>query len=116
MRSSPGGRAPTSGPASTISTDLLHLAAWLALPAPPEGLGELGAGEQSERLSKLREMLQRLDAAATLRDVAELQSTALPLLEAALPQAPRRPETGSCSCSAALAIASEHAGARIQML
>ena len=97
-------------------TDLLHLAAWLALPAPPEGLGELGSGEQSERLSKLREILQRLDTAATLRDVAELQSTALPLLEVALPQAPAETRDWLVQLRAALATASEHAGARIQML
>ena len=39
MPSSPGGRAPTSGPASTIKPTCCTWRAWLALPAPPPGFG-----------------------------------------------------------------------------
>ena len=68
-------------------TDLLHLAAWQALPPPPAETWKLDSGGESEQLNKLREELKRLDNTATLRDVANLQSTALPLLEVALEQA-----------------------------
>ncbi len=79
-------------------TDLLHLAAWLALPAPPEGFWERGAGEQVERLSQLRETLQRLDTAATLRDVADLPAVcAAAGGKRATRGGPVRSETGSRS-------------------
>ena len=89
MRNSPWWANAYERSCNDHQTDLLHLAAWLALPAPPEGFWERGSGEPSERLGKLRETLERLDTAATLRDVAEVQSTALPLVEAALRDSPR---------------------------
>ncbi len=94
--------------------DLFHLAAWLALPAPPEGFWECGSGEPSARLSKLRETLERLDAAATLRDVAEVPSTTLPLVEAVLRDSPAEMKEWLAQLNAALVLASEHASTRIQ--
>jgi cyclic beta-1,2-glucan synthetase len=55
--------------------DLLHVAAWLALPAPP---GQL------QRLNEVRESLARLDAVPSLRDVANLRQSMLPLIDAEL--------------------------------
>ena len=97
-------------------SDLLHLAAWLALPAPPEGFWERGVGAQRERLGRLREMLKRLDAAATLRDVANLQQSALPLVETVRPAADSASQDWLLQLAATLVQASEQAGARIQVL
>ncbi|MBI3468568.1 MAG: cyclic beta 1-2 glucan synthetase [Planctomycetes bacterium] len=95
--------------------DLLHLAAWLRLPAPAAGLWELGSNEQIERLGQLREMLARWDASATLRDVAEMPFTALPLIEAALRHAPAETQDWLRQLSSAMALSSEHASERIQV-
>jgi cellobiose phosphorylase len=94
-------------------TDLLHLAAWLDLPPPPAGLWELDTAAQNEGLTRLRESLERLDALATLRDVAEAHADALPRIETALQAAPAEARNWLLQCSAALAAASEHASARI---
>jgi cyclic beta-1,2-glucan synthetase len=96
--------------------DLLHLAAWLALPPPPEGFWDRGDGPQIERLSQLRGILQRLDARATLRDVAGLQQAVLPLVESVNREADPSAQGWLLQLSAALALASEHAAARIQWL
>ena len=69
--------------------DLLNIAPWAklpTLPAPPlpEDAQRQGTPEQIERLSKLREMLARLDAVPTLRAVAALQESFLPSLDAIL--------------------------------
>jgi cyclic beta-1,2-glucan synthetase len=90
-------------------TDLLHLAAWLALPAPPDALGSTARTSSASRLGRLRETLQRLDTAATLRDVASVQTAALPLIEAALPKASAEVKEWLERWSAALALASERA-------
>ena len=97
-------------------TDLLHLAAWLALPPPPDGLKQHESGEPGEPLDRLCELLRRLDAAATLQDVASVQTTALPLIEAALPKVSAEGKAWLERWSAALALASERAGARIAAL
>ncbi len=96
--------------------DLLYLAAWQALPPPPTETWKLDSGAESEPLSRLREELTRLDNTATLRDVANLQSTALPLLEVALEQPSSESKDWLLQLQAALAIAAEHAGTRIQVL
>ena len=54
--------------------DLLHLAAWLALPAPPAGFWNAALPSQASRSANCARLLERLDTAATLRDVAELAS------------------------------------------
>jgi cyclic beta-1,2-glucan synthetase len=93
--------------------DLLHLAAWLALPAAPEGTWDAACAEQRERLSKLRETLERLDSAATLSDVAGLQQSALPLIDAALPAAAVETKHWLAQLKAAMADSCVHAADRI---
>ena len=70
---------------------------------------------QSSELGQLREMLQRLDAAPTLRNVADVERAALPLIEAALPQSPAETKDWLLQLRAALVASAEHAAARIQM-
>ena len=65
---------------------------------------------------QVAEELKLLDNTATLRDVANLQSTALPLLEVALERASSESKDWLLQLQAALAIAAEHAGTRIQVL
>ncbi|HEX5103792.1 MAG TPA: glucoamylase family protein [Pirellulaceae bacterium] len=97
-------------------TDLNHLAAWLALPAAPAGTWECDCPKQREHLSKLRQMLDGLDRAATLPDVAGLQQTALPLIDAALPTAAAAAKQWLAQLRTALADSAEHAAARIHAL
>lgn len=96
-------------------TDLLHLAAWLALPAPRAGLEAGGSGDPGEPLRQVRQMLQDLDSAATLRELAETPRTLLPLIEAAQSQSPPEVRDWLVQLSAALALASQRAGARMAM-
>ena len=96
-------------------SDLLHLAPWVAQPGPPEGFWASTSAEHGERLRALRDTLQRLDTAATLRDIAELPRTALPLVEAMLPQAPAESKNWLEQWSATLVLASKHAAERIQL-
>lgn len=56
--------------------DLHHTAAWVSLSPPRADVGTAQAG--------LREILARLDAAASLREVAGLQPSMLPLIDALL--------------------------------
>jgi cellobiose phosphorylase len=97
-------------------TDLLHLAAWLTLPAPPAGSWEHGCGQQNEQLDKLRETLERLDRGVTLRDLVGLRPVTLPLIEAALKIVPSEMKDWLTQLNAALVLSSEHACARIQVL
>ncbi|HUF63929.1 MAG TPA: glucoamylase family protein, partial [Verrucomicrobiales bacterium] len=97
-------------------TDLLHLAVWLALPAPPAGIWESGSEEQIERLGKLREILERLDSSAELRNVAGTPPEALTLIEASLTEATAEARDWLTRLGAALVRASEHASARIHLL
>jgi cyclic beta-1,2-glucan synthetase len=60
--------------------DLLSLAGWAALPAPPDSVGRHGAAESQG----LRELLAQLDSVPTLRQVAGLQDVASPAIDAAL--------------------------------
>jgi cellobiose phosphorylase len=52
--------------------DLLHLAPWCQLSPPSERMWQRGSVEQVQRLSALRQVLQRLEDVPTLRDVAKL--------------------------------------------
>ncbi|MHB8970235.1 MAG: GH36-type glycosyl hydrolase domain-containing protein [Pirellulaceae bacterium] len=97
-------------------SDLLQLAPWLALPAPPEGLWERGDDAQRERLRQLRATLHRLDTAATLRDVADLQESLLPLVESSRLAADPSARDWFALLSTALAAASEQASERSQVL
>ena len=95
-------------------TDLLHLARWLTLPALPEGFWENGSSEHVDRLNILREMLKQLDTSATLQDVAEVERTSGPLIEASLQEVPAEAKGWLMQLNTALATASEHAIVRIQ--
>lgn len=96
--------------------DLLYLAAWLALPAPPTRLWDIGSSEQAEPFSKLRAKLEQLDHAATLRDVVELPGSALPLINVLLEHASAESKDWLLQLRTRLVMSSEHAGARIQDL
>jgi len=96
-------------------TDLLHLAAWLALPPPPEVSGGPDSGQPGGGLAPIRELLQHLDSAATLRDVAELPRTVLPQIDVARSSASPEMQDWLGQWSAALLLATERAGARIAM-
>ena len=64
--------------------DIAHLAPWALLPPPPEGLWQHGSAEQVHRLDKLRELLGQLDSIPTLRQVAALKPSLLPLIDGIL--------------------------------
>jgi cellobiose phosphorylase len=64
--------------------DLTAVAAWASLEAPPENLWSSQDADQNSRLVELRRLMMRLDAAPTLNEVASLNETALPLVEAIL--------------------------------
>ena len=89
-------------------SDLLHLAQWLALSVPAE------AG-QSESCEKLRQLLDHMDNSATLREIAELQSTALPLIAGALSAAPAARKAWLEQLEAAVTASSDQAVERIQL-
>lgn len=70
--------------------DLQHLAAWLKLPPPPQSLARPNpqpsgpsSDQPGESWLQLGQLLDRLDR-ATLREVAAVQGTALPLIETLL--------------------------------
>jgi len=64
--------------------DLLRLAAWAELPPAPDDLRRQRSPEQLQRLDELDAMLSRLQASPSLREVAALQATLLPTLDALL--------------------------------
>lgn len=94
--------------------DLLHLAVWLTLPAHPEEFRESRSNHQSGELNQLCEALNKLDISATLRDVAKVQTSVLPLIEAAIGQASSETKDWLAKLASALKVASERAAARIQ--
>jgi cyclic beta-1,2-glucan synthetase len=96
--------------------DLLHLAAWLSVPAPPADVWSGGSGEQQEQLGQLRAALEHLDIAATLQDVAEVQPATLLITENLLQQAPAETREWLVQLREALALASKHASERMQVL
>lgn len=62
--------------------DLLHIAAWVGLPKPPEDTWKQGSPEQLERLGRMRELLTRLETGPSLRETAALREVTLPLIDA----------------------------------
>ena len=96
--------------------DLLHLAAWLALPPAPAGTWDCDCPRQCEHLSKLRQTLDGLDRAATLPDVAGLQQSALPLIDAAMPTAAAEAKQWLAQLRTALSDSADNAAARIHAL
>ncbi|MDZ4848236.1 MAG: glucoamylase family protein [Pirellulaceae bacterium] len=126
-------------------TDLRRLAPWLELKSRPANLWEpsswqnsnpmqapatptseplaLGTGSPARdsealtaKLSELRTMLAQLDSTATLRVIAELPNTALPLMEAVAPFASESAASWLREFKKAIAQASENASERMQQL
>jgi cyclic beta-1,2-glucan synthetase len=64
--------------------DLSRNAAWIALGTPPEELWHDGQTELLHARRELREALARLDRVPRLREVAALQETLLPVIDAVL--------------------------------
>jgi cellobiose phosphorylase len=64
--------------------DLLHLAAWAALPPPPQRAWQSGSPEQISKLNELRALLSQLDSSPWLRELASMQGKAIPLLDGIL--------------------------------
>ncbi len=64
--------------------DLVRLAAWIRLAPPAEQLWTQGAPEQLKRLGELRTWWARLDTGPTLAEVAALEGSLLPLVDAIL--------------------------------
>ncbi|HEX3871682.1 MAG TPA: cyclic beta 1-2 glucan synthetase, partial [Pirellulales bacterium] len=64
--------------------DLLKLASWSQLPAPPDELWKQGSPEQLQRFVALRALLKKLDTAVTLREVAALPRRTIGMMSAIL--------------------------------
>jgi cellobiose phosphorylase len=96
-------------------SDLLHLAVWLTLSAPPAKWKESRSEDQSVTLNQLSVALRQLDNATELRDVAKLQTTVLPLIQDAKMQANTETTEWLVQLGASLSIAAERAAARIRM-
>jgi len=96
--------------------DLLHLAPWSALAPVPEEFWNAEPAESLDRRKRLHDALHSLDAGATLRDVAGLCSTTLPIIEEVLSGADQATTAALVGLSAALESASSRAAERIQRL
>ena len=64
--------------------ELNHLAPWLDLPTPADSMWRLGSAGQVRRLGELRRLVRQLDEVPALADVARLELTLLPAIEAVL--------------------------------
>ncbi len=64
--------------------DIVHLAPWVLLTPAPEGLWQSGSPEQMHRLAELRELLAQLDRIPTVRQVAALGNSLVPLIDGIL--------------------------------
>jgi cyclic beta-1,2-glucan synthetase len=95
-------------------SDLLHLAAWLELPAAPAGLWNGATGQSAAALTALRGILERWDASATLLDVAQARLATSALLETAWRDAPAKARDWLEQLRETLELASQRATARIQ--
>ncbi len=94
--------------------DLVHLAPWLCLPDTPQGMWGDSAREPNGPLAHLRDALDRLQESPSLRDVARLPETLLPLVDAVIVQPPQGAEVWLKQWRETLLVASENASARIQ--
>jgi len=97
-------------------SDLMHLAPWLALTMPSDPTWPVDSADSGKPLNRLRQTLENLDSTATLRDVAEVQRTAAPLITAALEHASVEVKEWLVQLNDALSIASAHASERIGRL
>ncbi len=100
--------------------ELRHLAAWTAIAAFPDKAWQHSSPEQSQRLRQLREALASLDGVPTLREVAGLQQSVLPLIEAVLAGASHDEDPNArewfIQLHRAVADSSQHAAERIKSL
>jgi cyclic beta-1,2-glucan synthetase len=95
--------------------DLLHVAAWAERPTLPEDAGRHASPKQLQRLGELRELLARLDAVPSLREVAALQQSMLPSLDAILADLNMATD-GLVQFRGAIADSSQRAATRIKEL
>ncbi|MCA9120425.1 MAG: cyclic beta 1-2 glucan synthetase [Planctomycetaceae bacterium] len=95
-------------------SDLLHVAVWLAMPPAPDGLWTEGTAEQLDRLSALRETLERWDSSAKLHEIAGAQMATSALIEAAVRETPAVAREWLQQLGNALALSSQRASERIQ--
>lgn len=96
--------------------DLLYMATWLALPACPTQAIESQPGAAVHEWKLLQAELDRLRRGATLREVAELPSALLPLLESMLRVAAADVAAWLAQLRASISLAAERAAARIQQI
>jgi cellobiose phosphorylase len=94
--------------------DLVSLTPWLSLPEAPPGTWQAACGKPAGPLAALRDGLDRLNESATLRDVAGLPETMIPLLDGAMAESTAESTAWLMRLREALTMASERAGARIQ--
>lgn len=104
--------------------DLEHLATWAALPPAPEHLWQRVSSCSPAQAAQLRDMLIHLDGTPTLREIASLPDTLLPLVQdvqQANDHANHSPDGPACSrwlgqLHSAVSTAAEHATARREEL
>ncbi|MEQ9066163.1 MAG: cyclic beta 1-2 glucan synthetase, partial [Gimesia chilikensis] len=94
--------------------DLLHLAVWLTLPEAPDGLFQSQSDDQSVEVDPLASALQHLDNTIGLRDVAKLQSTVVPLIQAVIKKSSPEYTDWLIQLGASLSIAAGRSAARIR--
>ncbi|HWB00075.1 MAG TPA: cyclic beta 1-2 glucan synthetase, partial [Pirellulales bacterium] len=94
--------------------DLLVLAAWTQLPAPPDALWEHSSPTQLGRLGEFRALLKKIDAAITLREVAELPQMAHRVVDAILHEAAPPAKAWLDQFMVALHDSARHADERLQ--
>jgi len=99
--------------------DLQHLATWTTLPQPPEHFWQRVSSQSNPRAAHLREMLEHLDGTPTLREIASLTETLLPLVEEVQQANDKNHSSDTPACSrwlgllhAAVTDAAQHAAAR----
>jgi cyclic beta-1,2-glucan synthetase len=106
--------------------DMLHIAAWAPLAPLSDDVYRDGSPDQLQRLDELRGLLMRLHAVSSLRELAALQTSLVPLLDAILENSteptdpatedPARARDGFRQLRRAIADSSQHVTDRIQAL
>ncbi len=94
--------------------DLLILAPWSQLLAPPEGVSTRGSPQQLEQWAELRSLLKKSDASITLRELANLPETSLGMITALLEGADAATRDWLDALIGALQSSSQCAGERLQ--
>ncbi len=95
--------------------DLWHIATWLVVPSPPDGIWGAGPNQDSKVSTELREILHALDHAPSLHCIADSCKRALPLIHSAMLNAPLEWNDWLHQIKAALALAAQRAHERIDV-